>query len=275
MISQALGGDRYRVVAGTDIVPELRWYQNVHWVRSRGHRLGGWYLQMLIKLAIAPRIESEFYLTLDADVFCVRPVRFDRFITDGRAVFTRRLASDPAPDLTVEMRDKRRDWAAGSARVLRVPQSQWVHEGAPQLLSREAVQALARHLEGLLPMYMRAIPTLSSWRLLLLLQAPRWTEYEIYGAFLEGQNLYDRYHVDGDLRGNCALWREEIAEWDPKESFSGPDTFPFSVVQSNTDVRVIDIWERVRDYILASGEPVVADVPIFEHQEQRDHPAHV
>ena len=34
----------------------------------------GWLTQQIVKLAMAERVESDFYLTLDADVICTRTV---------------------------------------------------------------------------------------------------------------------------------------------------------------------------------------------------------
>jgi len=51
-------------------------------------KIQGWYLQQLIKLAIAEHIKTDFYLTLDADVICVKPVYFSDLVKDGCAVYT-------------------------------------------------------------------------------------------------------------------------------------------------------------------------------------------
>ena len=56
----------YCVVPESSLVPEFRFFRNV----------SGWYKQQLIKLAIAERIETDFYLTLDSDVICIKPVFF-------------------------------------------------------------------------------------------------------------------------------------------------------------------------------------------------------
>ena len=65
---------RMRVLPETEVVPELRVF-----------RIRGWEAQQLVKLAMADRVDSDFYLTLDADVICTRPVALDRIIRDGRA----------------------------------------------------------------------------------------------------------------------------------------------------------------------------------------------
>src|SRR5690606_42105927 len=59
------------------LVPELR-----------EHRARGWYRQQLIKLAIAERVASDYYLTFDADVVATRPITIERLLPGGRAPCT-------------------------------------------------------------------------------------------------------------------------------------------------------------------------------------------
>lgn len=47
-------------------------------------RQRGWFRQQMIKLAIYARIESELYLTLDADVVCTRSVSAEQLAGSGR-----------------------------------------------------------------------------------------------------------------------------------------------------------------------------------------------
>ena len=57
-------GFELRVEPETPIVPEL----------ELAEFMGGWYRQQMVKLAMAERVASELYLTLDADVVCTRRV---------------------------------------------------------------------------------------------------------------------------------------------------------------------------------------------------------
>ena len=65
-----------RVILEGDLVPEL--------LESEG--ASGWYRQMLLKLAFSKAAESDLYLTLDADVVCVRPISDEILVRGGRAV---------------------------------------------------------------------------------------------------------------------------------------------------------------------------------------------
>ena len=119
-------GSRIRTVSETEVVPELR---------SFG--MGGWQVQQIIKLAMADRVESDFYLTLDADVICTRPVQLDELVRDGRA---------PVHVLDEDIRPAWYAWAAAVLGLTPVRQ-RILHNVTPTLLSRGGVLALAQHLE--------------------------------------------------------------------------------------------------------------------------------
>ena len=74
-------------------------------------------LAQLVKLSIATMVETDFYLTLDADVVCVKPLRFDALIRDGRAV----------TNTTSE--DWHSDWYGWCERVLGMRRSGITHGG--------------------------------------------------------------------------------------------------------------------------------------------------
>ncbi len=49
-------------------------------------KCGGWRKQQLLKIAIANLVENEFYLTLDADVICLKPLDESKLIINGKAL---------------------------------------------------------------------------------------------------------------------------------------------------------------------------------------------
>lgn len=205
-------------------------------------------MQQLVKMAIAPAIESEFYLTLDADVICVKAVRLPDLIDGGRARSARFQSKI------------HRDWYSWAERVLGLPSSGFTHDVTPSLLSREAMIHLHGYLEGKLNPLLRRIarllpssvgPLVSSWRSYLLRNLP-WTEYTLYHTFLEATGSWDRYHYDGGnswVAGNSLWKKEEFSSWDPEKSFRTQKDFYFSVVQSNTGVSAAEVWRKVRPYI--------------------------
>ena len=59
-----------------DLLPALRDFP----------KCGGWYRQQLIKLAAANLVNTEFFLTLDADVILCKPLRLENLVRSGRAL---------------------------------------------------------------------------------------------------------------------------------------------------------------------------------------------
>lgn len=75
-IKLLISDDNYCVIPESSLVPEFKIFPKTR----------GWFKQQLIKMAIAEKIETDFYLTLDADVICVKPVIFSDLVKDGLAV---------------------------------------------------------------------------------------------------------------------------------------------------------------------------------------------
>ncbi len=282
---------RYRVIAESTIVPELRFYDCIRMMVGRSHKpLDGWVSQQLRKLAIAQHINSQFYLTLDADIVCTRRVRYSDLIMNGRALSDKGpmvAASTMSPKILAgnamlpgsagayhrcmiapaKLFDIHRRWYERAARVLGVQIASGWHNLAPALLSRDAVIMLQKHLASRVhpalgvisgfPFGQSALNNLLvSWRSYLLRNLP-WTEYALYYTFLEAMKLYDRYHfvhADTFLQGNSVWKREEFASWQPRKSFCGEDrpTFFFTVIQSHLEIPAEQVWEKVRPYLESS-----------------------
>ncbi|MGC1679795.1 MAG: DUF6492 family protein, partial [Pseudolabrys sp.] len=86
------------VINEEDLLPALRDFP----------KCGGWYRQQLIKLAAANLVNTEFFLTLDADVILCKPLRLEDLVRSGRALL------HPAD------RHKHTNWWRGSSQVLGV-----------------------------------------------------------------------------------------------------------------------------------------------------------
>ena len=224
---------RYVVMRDTDVVPELRLF-----------RRHGWFVQQLVKLAASERVETPFYLTLDADVVCVRPTRYEDLVIDGRALVQTTPPHHP-------------EWNDDAERVLSLPRLGRQYGVTPAVLSRGAVGALARHVARRVRPRLRR---LVSWRSYLLRNLP-WTEYALYYTFLERTGSFDAYHVHGGreaLYSNCVWMEDDFADWDPADASA-----PFSVVQSATRIAPENVWARVRSLTKrataassdASGQP--------------------
>jgi alpha-N-acetylglucosamine transferase len=90
-----------KVMAEDDLLPEFKKYP----------KMRGWRKQQLLKIAIANLVENEFYLTLDADVICLKPLDESKLIIDGKAL------------LQYEQRAQHPKWWKSSARILNMSKS--------------------------------------------------------------------------------------------------------------------------------------------------------
>ena len=260
----------YRVISDSDLVPEFKLFPN----------RGGWFNQQLIKLAIASRVETDFYLTLDADVICVRPTCFSDLVKDGRAVYYQYSPEFEFPE-----------WYEWAYRVLSLPghPNQAYYNVTPSILSRDAVLQLQDYLlkcslsqlktfrgfnpksrnswlllkvklaQILLHRGSQRRQQLLGWRSYLLRSIP-WTEYSLYYTFCTTQGLLDRYHI---RTGNCiystesSIWyKEDYTKWNPVSWFNREQDFFFCVLQSTTEISPVEVWEKIKPYLLISNTNV-------------------
>jgi hypothetical protein len=221
----------FSVLPESAVIPEIGRFRAAARLRERlrivGPPIHGWFVQQLVKLAIADRVATPFYLTLDADVVCVRPTAYDDLVVDGRALVQTTPPNHP-------------EWNDDAERVLRLPRSERQYAVTPALLAPQAVAELAAHVERLVRPRLRRFV---SWRSFLLRNLP-WTEYALYHTFLEARGRFERYHV---LAGHDAIYSNSVwmagdfDEWDPAATAT-----PFSVVQSATRIPPERVWAKVR-----------------------------
>jgi hypothetical protein len=242
-----------RVEREAELVPEL----------ALAPRLRGWFRQQLIKLAIHERVETDFYLTLDADVICTRRVAPESLAPEGRGL------------CHVIPRDLHADWYRGSEAVLGIANARrgGLHAVTPAVLNRRAVAELAAYLEGRAEsglfasglrglrqrwLFFRAKRTESrhfaAWRLLLTAGAP-WTEYALYYTFLEATGRFERFHrysADCIYDVERSVWfadRSDFGSWDPEPIFRGLGPPWFVVVQSNTRIAPAEVSRKLGRYL--------------------------
>lgn len=104
---------------------------------SQGGRGAGYRLQMLMKLAVAKIVPTDFYLTLDADVLLMAPLRLDRLLPDGGSKAV----------LWGQCSQHRPSWFSSAAAVLRAHGS---CQGAPSSSHRKSRQQFV-HPMGVTP----------------------------------------------------------------------------------------------------------------------------
>src|SRR5579862_4418689 len=203
------------VLAEEDAFPILRSYTRAHQVRP-------WHRQQYIKLAtVATLARNRFVLTLDPDVFAIKPITVDDLIIDGRAL------------LEPEDREVHQQWWAHSADLLGLDPG-FGRPGmnvTPAILVKDVVAALAARLEQ---RYGR------SWDDVLLTSNNMWTEYTLYYLTLEQMPDRELLHVTPDESGRTTrllsdvnIWTHE--EWnasDFSEFFAPTNPGLFAVVQS-------------------------------------------
>jgi len=104
-----------------EITSAIEEYKTVHFVdwsqrmaEAQPHPIGGWHAQQMVKLKIAHKIKSEFYIVLDSKNTLIRPVTPDMFFTDcGQGIIQAEFPYDKIPV-------PHSDWYARSAEVLGV-----------------------------------------------------------------------------------------------------------------------------------------------------------
>jgi hypothetical protein len=250
--------DRYTVVAESEVIPEIGYFWTTARLRARlrlvGPPIHGWYVQQLVKLAVAPLVGTRFYLTLDADVLCVRPTTYRDLVQAGRALVQTTPPNHP-------------EWNDDAERVLALPRSGRQFAVTPAVFAAEAVAALVRHLSGRVDPRLRRLASrlprgharqvAASWRSFLLRNLP-WTEYALYHTFLEACGLFRAYHVHGGddaIYGNSVWMESQFADWDPAAALEPEASFSFSVVQSATRIAPDAVWAKVEPLLAAARSP--------------------
>jgi hypothetical protein len=156
----------------------------------------GWYKQQIIKLAAAELIHTPWYLTLDADVVCVRHVNDTFLFPDGRAIWQREpVRAHP-------------EWWDGSREVLRIPRKfdldQPVTGVTPALIhSASARDLLAR---------LAALDRGRNWAATLVhLQHLKWTEYSLYWTHLVDVGGVEDLYSDSSRTpyGGNSVWSKQ------------------------------------------------------------------
>ncbi len=245
-VADLLGGPPVRVVAENRVLPELPFYRRAFRATiAFRRRPQGWYLQQLVKMSGPDFVESDFYMTFDADVICTRPVTPGDLVDEGRA----------ACQMTRD--DNHALWYAWAERVLGMKRSGWRHGVTPLLYSKEAMRELHRYLEGRVSPVLRGLGgNVAGWRGLLLRQTP-WAEHTLYHTYLEASGRFELYHrrLEGRALYDKSVWQQgEFEAWRPEEAFA-PEGPYFCLVQSWLGVPPAAVWERVGPFLVRAGAP--------------------
>jgi hypothetical protein len=87
LLASATCNPRYRVIAEESLClnTDIEFTSDTRRMLGDNWRGTGWFIQQLIKLSIAEHIRSEYYLTLDSDIVCVKSCSYDSVIRSGLA----------------------------------------------------------------------------------------------------------------------------------------------------------------------------------------------
>jgi len=214
---------------------------------------------MILKIAVASRVETEYYLTLDTDIFLTRQLNAENFREQGKLVYQR------------EQTATHRSWWASSARVLGYEPKRVLAEGramgvTPEYLVAEACRGLQKEIAQLhgtrdwarwlmesrmskkkLPnkvvrFLVKSLPwsaPLLPGKRLAQVRTCDWTEYTLYWTYLHKHGLIGRYYADGERQvyGNCVWGETEMKGRELEElleaTFKDNALYHFSVVQSS------------------------------------------
>jgi len=255
----------YRRRLPLTVIKEQQWVPEMPQLRH----LPGWYKQQLVKLAAAEFLSSDFFLTLDADVVCTRPVSYQQLVIDGRAP-CHAIAGCDHPQ-----------WYEGSEAVLGLTakRNNILHNVTPCVLARQGVLELIEHLNrvarerpyarGFRGIQQRIFFTLHRlgrhrarppWRGWLGASRP-WAEYATYFTFLEATGRYEQFHFDSErnaCRGERSVWQKQF-QIEPRESpplFRSEGPPYFVVIQSNSGIDARRTWRVLEPWLGAAPEGI-------------------
>lgn len=203
---------------------------------------------MLIKLAAANFVFTEFYLIFDTDIVPCKFMNTDAFIKDGRALTEYFSYPGGYP------------WYMNSAKALHIDE-ETVDLSIPRLfvtpeiLSSTIVKSLQNKLGS--------IESGKDWVDYLIgifdyRDNHYWTEYTLYDLHGSSLGLFEKFHLPASSEAplHCmdqGIWKvEDVQSWDPLKAFDGRSPGYFMVLQSITAdvVNFDDIKTRVEEALI-------------------------
>jgi hypothetical protein len=190
--------------------------------------VSGWYVQQIAKLGAWRFVDTPFCLTLDSDVICTRRTSYADLVQNNLARQHR------------EPRAVHAQWWKRSARLLGVRAS-LSGDGmgvTPLLYAAEVTRRLTVELDRLHGSWLEALKSNHLW-----------AEHALYDLYLSKQKEWGKFHFAGQLYGPSVWHRADFDRWDTETTFSPAAPWHFAVCQSNTEIPVEEVWEKVEPFL--------------------------
>lgn len=229
--------------------------------------VSGWIKQQIIKLAAPEWLGAGFWMTLDADVFCAKPVEIDDLLPGGRAL----LWVDELKGIPGFTR-----WAWASRELLGMvaPPQMLVMGVTPLIYAAPIMRAMYQMIES---------AHRRPWKDVLLDQSvlaafrerygASWAEHHLYYAAGERSGLLRTCHafsgIDAPQRlHGHGVWRnEDWPNWDPAPAFDTGRPGYFSVCNSYTGMPASVVAAKIEPYLNKEPPPKQPPSPawLFDH----------
>jgi hypothetical protein len=221
----------------------------------------GWHKQQVLKLAMATLVRTEYYMTLDDDVFLTRNLAASDLLRNEKLILSR------------DGHEIHRHWYQSCCEILKCPyevlrRNEFVMGVTPEILISEFVFDLHREIQELWstkdyrrwllqaagigmpltphPRINRLVSRFTAGRLTsrdhldsgTVQKCRDWTEYSLYWTFLQKHELVGKYYasVSPELGGNFLWTEEEVRQLDleawARSHFQEPHEYFFSVFTS-------------------------------------------
>lgn len=179
-------------------------------------------LQMAVKLLVAQRVTTNYYVTVDADILLVGTFDAALFFPGGRGTFVE------------EHRGVHPHWWRGSAAILGLTDDDYPNAAfgvTPAVLSTIGSVITTSLIRDVFEDDDWQQRWLGSWS-----NGTWWSEYTLYRLALDIRGLFDNIHVASESETFCnPVWYHGDLPWDAVGAFRNKKCV-FSLVQSTTQL---------------------------------------
>jgi hypothetical protein len=189
------------------------------------YKLSGWRKQQLLKLEISKLIKTEYYLTLDSDLFVIKKCGLNNFFIDNKIIYNHSLLCH-------------REWWEASSKLLNCDfelyKNRFTFSVTPCILVTNIVQELLDYLN------------LSDYNIFTNNTFIGWSEYTLYWIFAVQKDYDKLFYMDDKYKYTYSIYGFCI--WHPLNTKNIPYIYElilnnninnncfFSLVQSNTNI---------------------------------------